>query len=63
MTLAVGRLIAAGSGRQLGSVFAVTRHLALTAFHCVHDDDTDPDVITRVRCIWQHGTSDAILQA
>lgn len=62
MTLAVGRLIAAGSGRQLGSVFAVTRHLALTAFHCVHDD-TEPDVMRRVRCAWQRGTSDAIVEA
>jgi len=37
--------------------------LALTAFHCVHDDDFEPDVITRVRCAWQHGTSDAIVEA
>ena len=63
MTLAVGRLSAAGSKRQLGSVFAVTRHLALTAFHCVHDDDFEPGMITRVRCAWQHGTSDAIVEA
>ena len=62
MTLAVGRLSPAGSRRQLGSVFAVTRRLALTAFHCVHDD-AEPDVIRHVRCAWQHGTSDAVVEA
>ncbi len=63
MTLAVGRLSADRSGRQLGSVFAVTRHLALTAFHCVHDDGTEPHILTRVRCAWRHGTSEAIVEA
>lgn len=62
MTLAVGRLSAAGSGEQLGSVFAVTRRLALTAFHCVYDD-AESDVIRRVRCAWRHGTSDAVVEA
>jgi len=33
MTLAVGRLRAAGDGTELGTVFAVTRRLVLTAFH------------------------------
>jgi len=63
MTLAVGRLSAAGSGRQLGSVFAVTRHLALTSFHCVRDDDAELGVIARVRCAWPRETTDAIVQA
>src|SRR5262245_35757491 len=62
MTLAVGRLSAVGSREHLGSVFAVTRHLALTAFHCVYDD-TESHVRERVRCTWQYGTSDAIVEA
>lgn len=63
MTLAVGRLTAVGSGRSLGSVFAVTRHLALTSFHCVRRDGGHPVAALRVRCIWQSGTSDALVQA
>lgn len=63
MTPAVGRLSEAGSGRHMGSVFAVTRHLALTAFHCVRDDNTKSGVISRVRCAWPCGSSDAIVQA
>ena len=62
MTLAVGRLSAVGSGKQLGSVFAVTRHLALTSFHCVHDDYAELGVIARVRCAWPRETSDAIVR-
>ena len=61
MTLAVGRLSAAGSGQHLGSVFAVTRRLALTSFHCVRDD-TGVGAISRVRCAWQYETSEATVR-
>ena len=57
MTLAVGRLVDAGSGRPLGTVFAVTRRRALTAFHCV--DGRNGISAARVRCIWPVGNSDA----
>lgn len=63
MTLAVGRLTAAGSGRSLGSVFAVTRHVALTSFHCVRADSGRSVGTPRVRCTWQFGSSDATVQA
>jgi N-6 DNA Methylase len=57
MTLAVGRLADADSGRPLGTVFAVTRRLALTAFHCISGR---ADVsTTRALCIWPTGKSDA----
>ena len=55
MTLAVGRLVDGGSGRRLGTVFAVTRRLALTAFHCVRDRD---GILTgQLQCIWPEGTN------
>ena len=57
MTLAIGRLRAAGSGRDLGSVFAVTSRLALTAFHCVGDRATGRVTVPKVRCSWPEGTS------
>ncbi len=57
MTLAVGRLVDAGSGRPLGTVFAVTRRLALTAFHCV--GDRNGISAAQLRCIWPAGSSDA----
>jgi hypothetical protein len=57
VTLAAGRLNAA-SGQHLGSVFAVTRHLALTSFHCVRDS-REGAVISRVRCAWPNETNDA----
>jgi len=62
MTLAAGRLSAAGPGQHLGSVFAVTRHLALTSLHCLRDS-RGASMISRVRCAWQHETSDATVQA
>jgi len=64
MTLALGRLSTLGSGKRLhlGSVFAVTRRLALTSLHCVHDDGTAA-VMARVLCEWQQGeTSEATVQ-
>jgi SAM-dependent methyltransferase len=63
MTQAFGRLTAAGSGQHLGSVFAVTRHLALTCYHCVRDPDADRGVISRLRCAWPNETSTAVVQA
>jgi SAM-dependent methyltransferase len=57
MTLAIGRLLHADDGEPLGTVFAVTRRLALTAFHCVGDDSGVS--APRVRCTWQSGTSTA----
>ncbi|MBV9379527.1 MAG: trypsin-like peptidase domain-containing protein [Streptosporangiaceae bacterium] len=65
MTLALGRLSAVrlGKKRQLGSVFAVTRRLALTSFHCVRNDTT-ATVMPHVLCEWQQGeTSEATVQA
>jgi len=62
MTQAFGRLHAAGSGQHLGSVFAVTRHLALTCYHCVRDTDAHRGVISRVRCAWPNETSTAVVQ-
>jgi SAM-dependent methyltransferase len=62
MSLAAGRLSAVGSGQHLGSVFAVTRHLALTSLHCLRDGGGAP-AISRVRCAWPHETSDATVQA
>jgi SAM-dependent methyltransferase len=43
-------------------VFAVTRHLALTAFHCVGDCKTRLVTFPRVRCDWLQGVSDARFQ-
>jgi hypothetical protein len=59
MTLAVGRLTAAGSGRPLGSVFAVTRYLALTSLHGVRGESGRSVAALRVRCTWQSEASDA----
>jgi SAM-dependent methyltransferase len=57
MTLAAGRLCRADSERQLGSVFAATRHYALTALHCVRDGHIEGGVVRRVRCAWLDGSS------
>jgi SAM-dependent methyltransferase len=65
MTLALGRLTSVKLGKkcQLGSVFAVTRRLALTSFHCVRDD-ANTTVLPHVLCEWQQGeTSEATVQA
>jgi len=63
MTLAVGRLITARPRQHLGTVFAVSRHLALTCFHCVQDLSTERGVTSGVRCLWSHETSDAVVEA
>ena len=57
MNLAVGRLVEPQSRRALGTVFAVTRTLALTAFHCVGDQNEI--FAKRVLCIWPTATSAA----
>ncbi len=62
MTPAAGRLSVPGSPHRGGSVFAVTRQLALTCFHCVRDARTKRGVISRVRCMWRDEISDAIVQ-
>jgi SAM-dependent methyltransferase len=59
MTIAVGRLLNRASGAVLGSVFAVTDRLALTAFHCVSDQHLRIIKIRQVRCQWEHGYTDA----
>lgn len=51
--LAVARLADSGTGDFLGTAFAVTRRLALTAFHCVGDQDGI--WAARVRCSWLTG--------
>ena len=63
MTLAVGRLTATGSGRSLGSVFAVTRYLALTSLHSLRRESEHSVATLRVRCMWQSEASDATVQA
>lgn len=62
MTLAIGSLRAAGSGQELGTVFAVTSRLALTALHCVGNRETGVITVPQVRCIWPEGASDATVQ-
>lgn len=57
MTSAVGRLHDPESGRLLGTVFAVSRRLALTASHCV--TDRGGAHMARVTCIWQAARSHA----
>ena len=59
MTPAVGRLRDAGSGRELGTVFAVNRRLALTALHCVGDRYSGRIRARRVLCSWPEGSSGA----
>lgn len=57
MTLAIGRLVDGDSGRRLGTVFAVTRRLVLTASHCVSDGN---EILTRrLQCSWPVGSNDA----
>lgn len=60
--LAVGRLSDAVSGKELGTAFAVTDTLALTAFHCVGDRATGNIEFSRVRCSWGRRTSRATVQ-
>jgi SAM-dependent methyltransferase len=63
MTLAVGRLLPANSEKPLGSVFAVTRRLALTSFHCVREKNGHSLAVPRVQCAWGHATSSAYVQS
>lgn len=49
-TLAIARLDDAEGVRSLGTAFAVTRRLALTALHCVRNQQTK-----KVRCVWVTG--------
>ena len=60
MTLAVGRLVDAATGVKLGTVFAVTGRLALTAFHCVGDHRSGK---VRLRCEWPEGVSNAFIDS
>lgn len=62
MTIAVGRLSDAVSGKELGTVFAATDRLALTAFHCVGDRRTGEITFRRVRCKWDQRVSDAVVR-
>ena len=61
MTPAIGGLLDA-SGTKLGTVFAVTGRLALTAFHNVGQKDTGEVRIPRVRCEWAGHVSFAGVQ-
>ncbi len=61
MTLAVGRLVDAATGVKLGTVFAVTGRLALTAFHCVGNHESGKVRFPRVRCEWSEGISNAFV--
>lgn len=62
MTLAVGRLSDAASSKELGTMFAVTDRLALTAFHCIGDRGTGKVWSRRVLCTWSKGVSHATVQ-
>jgi N-6 DNA Methylase len=62
MMLAIGRLAAAESDTELGTVFAVTDRLALTAFHCVGDRRSGSISRRRVRCKWGASVSYAAVQ-
>ena len=57
MTLAIGKLMDPETGAKLGTVFAVTGRLALTAFHCVEDRESG-----RVRCEWPGAISHAVVE-
>src|ERR1700744_1762730 len=57
-TLAIARLDDAEGVRALGTAFAVTRHLALTALHCVKDQQTE-----KVRCVWLTGQTSVTTSA
>jgi SAM-dependent methyltransferase len=59
VTLAVGRLEDARTGKPLGTAFAVSARLALTAFHCVGDRESGDLRVRRVRCQWAEGASSA----
>jgi hypothetical protein len=61
MTLAIGRLVGVSTGVDLGTAFAVTDRLALTAFHCVGDRHTAQVTTRRVRCIWEEGETLAVV--
>ncbi|MEU6259197.1 serine protease [Streptomyces sp. NPDC047043] len=63
MTLAIGRLSDAASGAPLGTVFAVTDRLAVTAFHCVGDRTVGKITYRRLRCTWEQGVSDATVHS
>ena len=60
--LAIGRLTDTASGADLGTVFACTTSLALTAFHCVGDRNTGIVQYPRVRCKWGDQVLDAVVQ-
>jgi SAM-dependent methyltransferase len=62
MIPAIGRLIAVDRNVELGTVFAVTRHFALTAFHCVGDRNSGELEVSRVRCIWDGSANDAVVE-
>ncbi|KAB8183913.1 N-6 DNA methylase [Nonomuraea phyllanthi] len=58
MSLAVGRLYDTVSDQELGTVFAVTKSLALTAFHCVGNRHTGKVEVQRLMCVW--GTAETM---
>ena len=62
VTLAVGPLVNSATGEELGTVFAVTGRLALTAFHCIGDPLSGEIQISRVRCEWGRYTSYAVVE-
>ncbi|MFJ8598425.1 N-6 DNA methylase [Streptomyces shenzhenensis] len=53
----------AASGAPLGTVFAVTDRLAVTAFHCVGDRTARKITARRLRCTWERGVSDATVHS
>lgn len=61
MTLAVGPLLDASTLQELGTVFAATRRLAVTSFHCIGDRETGKISHRRVRCQWGPEVSDAVV--
>lgn len=59
---AIGLLVSLADGEELGTVFAVTGRLALTAFHCVGDPLSGEVQVPRVRCEWGEYTSYAVVE-
>jgi len=62
VTPAIGGLVDAASGENLGTVFAVAGRLALTAFHCVGERRTGEVRSPRVICEWAGHISPACVE-
>src|ERR1700677_14781 len=62
MTLEIGSLSDSVTEKRLGTVFAVSGRLALTAFHCVGDVGSGEILFRRLHCKWPRGISSAVVE-